>query len=71
MAPVNKENFRTETKKLIRHFTEFRRELSKSYRQVIQKFYLALDNITKISTLEKEVTVRLMNNYDYSPFLFQ
>ena len=71
MAPVNKENFRTETKKLIRHITEFRRELSKSYRQVIQKFYLALDNITKISTLEKEVTVRLMNNYDYSPFLFQ
>lgn len=69
-AAVSKEEFQAAAKTLKGKIKEFRRALTVSYRNVLETFHKALDNVTRMSMLEKEITGRLMDQFGYSPFKF-
>jgi hypothetical protein len=66
-APVNQDIFKGAISALRHNIASFRRALTDEYRNIQKDFYSTLASLTEMSTLEKEITARLMTDYGYMP----
>jgi uncharacterized protein YdcH (DUF465 family) len=66
-APVNQDTFKEAISALRSNMASFRRALNDEYSKIQKQFYNALSSLTEMSTLEKEITARLMTDYGYMP----